>query len=113
VRVPDIARLCHEVNKAYCESLGDHSQVPWDEAPENIKLSAIDGVRFHLGNADSKPSDSHDNWYKFKLADGWRYGLNKDANNKTHPCMCEFSYLPVEQQAKDYIFHAIVKTLGG
>jgi len=113
MKVADIARLCHEVNKAYCESLGDHSQAPWDEAPENIKQSIIDGVRYHLGNEDSEPSDSHDNWLVYKRIDGWVYGEVKDAEKKEHPCMVAFQELPIDQQAKDYIFHAIVKTLGG
>jgi len=113
MRVNDIARLCHEVNRAYCEALGDYSQVEWDKAPAWQQESAVDGVRFHLGKADSLPQDSHDNWYKHKLNDGWQYGSVKDAGAKTHPCMRPFDNLPVEQQAKDYIFHSIVKTLGG
>ena len=31
--VQDIARVAHELNKAYCESMGDHSQPDWDNAP--------------------------------------------------------------------------------
>lgn len=27
--VEDIARVCHEVNRAYCRSIGDDSQVSW------------------------------------------------------------------------------------
>jgi hypothetical protein len=42
----DIARVCHEVNRAYCTSLGDESQLPWDSAPQWQKDSAINGVRF-------------------------------------------------------------------
>lgn len=28
-----VARICHEVNRAYCEALGDTSQVSWEDAP--------------------------------------------------------------------------------
>ena len=42
-----IARVAHEANRAYCLSLGDPSQLPWEEAPDWAKESAIDGVRFH------------------------------------------------------------------
>lgn len=113
VRVNDIARLCHEVNRAYCEALGDDSQPDWDNAPEWQKESAVAGVRFHLGNADSLPRDSHENWLKHKKNDGWTFGVMKDPSIKEHPCMVAFEDLLKEQQAKDYIFHAIVKTLGG
>lgn len=30
--IEQIARVCHEVNRAYCESMGDTSQVPWEDA---------------------------------------------------------------------------------
>ena len=32
--VEEIARVCHNVNKAYCEAIGDDSQVTWEEAPK-------------------------------------------------------------------------------
>ncbi len=35
-----IARVCHEVNKAYCEALGDNSQPTWEDAPEWQRSSA-------------------------------------------------------------------------
>lgn len=30
----DVAQIAHEINKAYCESIGDTSQPSWEEAPE-------------------------------------------------------------------------------
>lgn len=106
-----IAKVCHEVNRAYCEALGDHSQVPWDEAPEWQKVSAIKGVIYHLDHPDSTPADSHIQWLNEKEADGWKYGEIKDVEAKTHPCYVLFEQLPTEQQAKDFIFHAIVNAL--
>lgn len=38
-----IARVAHEVNKAYCEALGDMSQPVWEEAPEWQRASATSG----------------------------------------------------------------------
>lgn len=106
----EIARLCHEANRAYCKALGDDSQVPWESAPPNIQQSAVDGVRFILANDDAPPSASHDNWLKFKVQDGWVYGEVKDAEKKEHPCIVPYNNLPVEQRAKDYIFGAVVRT---
>jgi hypothetical protein len=45
---------------------------------------------------------------KQKLDDGWKYGPVKDPEKKEHPCLVSFSELPKEQQAKDFIFRAIV-----
>ena len=39
-----IAKVCHEVNRAYCMSQGDGSQPRWEDAPDWQKQSAISGV---------------------------------------------------------------------
>ena len=106
-----IAAICHETNRAYCRTLGDITQPPWDEAPEWQKASAVDGVRFHLANAGAPDSASHDNWMAHKLADGWKYGETKDPDAKTHPCLVPFDQLPIEQQRKDGLFAAVVRAL--
>lgn len=105
-----IARVCHEVNRAYCEALGDRSQVAWEDAPDWQISSAIKGVELHL-QRDAGPEASHEAWMAEKAATGWVYGPVKDADAKTHPCMVPFNELPVEQQAKDYLFRAVVHAL--
>ena len=107
----EIAKVCHEANRGYCKALGDDSQLPWDEAPQWAKTSAINGVRFHLDNPNAGPSGSHENWLKEKEKEGWKYGATKDPEKKEHPFFVPYDQLPKEQQAKDYIFTAIVKTL--
>jgi hypothetical protein len=107
----DIAKVCHEVNKAYCEAQGDLSQLTWEDAPSWQVVSAINGVTFILANPDIDASASHENWMKKKLSQGWKYGETKDANQKTHPCLVPYVELPVEQQIKDHIFRSIVLTL--
>lgn len=106
-RVVMIAKACHEANRGYCAALGDTSQLPWNEAPEWQRVSAIKGVEFHL-SGEHGPEASHESWYAEKEADGWVYGPVKDAEKKEHPCMVAYSQLPKEQQAKDYIFRSIV-----
>jgi hypothetical protein len=107
--VSDIARIAHGVNKAYCAFLGDHSQPDWDKAPPWQRESAEQGVRFVLDNLNAGPSAQHDNWMAQKLADGWVYGPVKDPEAKTHPCLVPFEQLPKEQQAKDFLFRAVVE----
>jgi len=102
-----IARLCHEVNRAYCEALGDTSQLSWEQAPQWQRESARMGVDFHL-SGNFGPEASHLSWMSNKLSEGWKYGPVKDADKKEHPCMVPFDQLPKEQQAKDYIFRAVV-----
>lgn len=109
--VEQIAKVCHEVNKAYCEALGDMSQTSWENAPEWQKSSAIAGVEFHVANTNAGPDNSHISWMKQKIEDGWVYGPVKDAEKKQHPCIIPFEMLPNEQKAKDYLFRQVVHSL--
>ncbi len=106
-----IARVAHEVNRAYCASLGDHSQPSWEEAPDWQRKSAITGVEFTIANPDATPSDSHVSWLAEKERDGWKYGPVKDPAKKEHPCFVAYNDLPVEQRTKDYLFQAVVRSL--
>lgn len=106
-----IAPICHQANKAYCESQGDWSQVDWKDAPDWQRQSAINGVQFKLDNPESVPEDSHNSWLKEKEETGWVYGRKKDAEKKEHPCMVPYSELPEFQQKKDALFQAIVTSL--
>lgn len=105
-----IAKTAHEANRALCLSQGDNSQVPFDEAPTNIKASAIDGVVRILDGISKTPEDSHDSWCNFKKADGYVYGEIKDDVAKTHPCLVPYAQLPAEQKVKDAVFFAIVES---
>lgn len=106
-----IAKVAHEINKAFCKSIGDDSQLDWDEAPEWQKSSAVKGVDFHLENPDASPSASHESWMKQKTEEGWVYGPVKDAEKKEHPCYIPYDQLPIEQKSKDYLFKQIVHSL--
>lgn len=111
MNVTDIAQVSHELNKAYCESIGDGSQLPWDEAPEWQRNSAVNGVNFHLENPDASPSASHNSWLKQKEEEGWKYGPVKNPETKEHPCFVPYEELPEYQKAKDYIFRQTVHSL--
>ncbi len=109
--VEQIAMVCHEANRAYCNSIGDYSQPTWENAPDWQKKSAMTGVQYHLDNPNSEACDSHNSWLKEKEQDGWKYGEIKDPEKKEHPCFLPYDQLPVEQQKKDYLFLAIVRAL--
>lgn len=106
-----IARVAHAVNRAYCQALGDTSQLHWNEAPSWQKDSAINGVKFHLDNPDATPADTHESWLAQKLSEGWTWGPVKDPEKKQHPCCCPYNELPSEQRAKDYLFKGVVDVM--
>lgn len=103
-----IAKICHQANKAYCESIGDFSQHSWEAAPFEIKASAVDGVEYRLANPKATPKDMHDNWLATKKEQGWVYGEKKNEELKQHPCMVPYADLPEAQKLKDELFSEIV-----
>lgn len=107
----EIARIAHDVNRAYRCALGEDAGPTWDEAPEWERASVLAGVMFHLSKPWKGPESSHEAWMAHKLAEGWQYGPTKDVEAKTHPCLVPFAELPVAQQAKDFLFRAIVHAL--
>jgi len=108
VDIDQIAKVAHEINAALCLAFGDMTQPSWENAPQWQKDSAMDCVRFYLGNPEAGPGASHDNWLAEKRNDGWRWGEVRDPEAKTHPCMIPFVFLAREQQAKDFLFRQVV-----
>lgn len=107
-RIEQIAKVCHEANRALCENFGDYCQMSWEEADEWQRQSAIKGVEFALANPDASASAQHDAWMRDKLRDGWTVGTKKDALKKTHPCMVPYEQLPFYQRIKDHLFRGVV-----
>ena len=109
--IASIAQVAHEINKAYCEAIGDNSQPEWKDSPDWQKSSVINGVKFHLDNPNANPADSHVSWLKQKEEEGWKYGPVKDVEKKEHPCFMPYDQLPQEQRAKDYLFRQVVHSV--
>lgn len=107
------ARTAHEVNRAYCVSLGDHSQPPWAQAPSWQRDSALAGIRAIKANPAITPAESHAGWFDLKAKDGWVHGATKDPDKKTHPCMVPYDKLPEDQKVKDALFGAVARGVLG
>ena len=112
-KIEQIAQVCHEANRAYCDSIGDFSQLSWPRAADWQRNSAKKGVEFHLEQLErgekTSPAASHVAWMIEKAREGWQYGPVKDHEKKVHPNLVSYEQLPVEQRLKDYIFAAIVE----
>jgi hypothetical protein len=111
LEVLQIAMVCHQANKAWCEANDDNSQKDWHGAEDWQRQSAIMGVEFRLNNPNAGKDSQHNAWMQDKINDGWVYGDVKDAVAKTHPCIVPFEQLPEFQQKKDALFCAIVDSL--
>lgn len=111
MNLKDIAKVCHEANRAYCQTQGDYSQPPWDNAPEWQKNSTLAGVQAIVENPETTPEQQHNLWLAFKAGEGWIYGPEKDVEKKTHPCMKPYGELPAAQRIKDEIFGSVTRIL--
>lgn len=109
-KIETCAHVAHEVNRRYCESIGDYSQVSWYEAPDWQRQSAREGVKNIIADPSFSPEQSHESWMKLKAAEGWTYGDKKDPEAKTHPCMVPYHELPLAQRQKDTLFGAAVRS---
>ena len=109
--IEQIAVVCHEANKAFCTVIGDNSQKSWAESEQWQRDSAIKGVEFAVMHPDAPASQQHDAWLADKAVNGWKYGPAKNATLKEHPCIVPYEKLPLNQQLKDHLFKAIVKSL--
>lgn len=101
--------MAHQINKAFCEFVGDTSQPEWEDAPQWQRDSAVNGVEYHKKNRNCTPAETHANWLAMKEKEGWVYGPVKDVDKKEHPCMLPYEQLPVFQQMKDLLFTAAIK----
>ena len=69
---------------------------------EAIRLVVVDDINNEI---------MHERWVSEKKRLGWKYGEEKDAEKKTHPCIRPFSDLSHSDQKKDDMFIDLVRTL--
>lgn len=105
-----IAVVCHEANRVLQNLNGEkEASRRWDLCDPELQESAVKGVEAALAGAT--PEELHESWVVTKLQQGWTYGPQKNALEKTHPQMVAYEDLPAEQRIKDHLFQAIVQAL--
>jgi hypothetical protein len=63
--------------------------------------SMINAIELFKRNPDITPEKMHENWMKYKLANGWIYGLAKDESQKMHPNLIPWKDLSDVEKKKD------------
>lgn len=104
-----VASVIHEANRQFRLVLGQTPGPHWAEADANLKASAIHGVEKALTGISDE--ELHEEWVRYKAAQGWQYGPMKDPVKLTHPCMVPYADLPEEERRKDRLFRAVVSAL--
>jgi hypothetical protein len=112
MKAEEVARVCHEANRALTYILQDVPvQSDWDLVDIDMRTSSIKGVQFALDNPDVTAEQMHEQWCKERREAGWVYGETKDSVAKTHPALKPFSELHDGVKRKDAVFRAIVQAL--
>lgn len=78
--------------------------VPKPEDTSNVVLS-----KEILDISEIIAKNTHENWAKNKLDDGWIYGKVLDEDKRTHPCLVEYEKLSEED--KDYDRTTAIETI--
>lgn len=111
MKTNDIARVVHEANRAYSQTIFDYSSRPWADTAPEIMNSTITGVEFLLRNPDVSPSLIHEHWVSERKKNGWKWGPRENLETKEHPNMMDYDRLSPEEQVKDRIFIAVIKAI--
>lgn len=110
--VEEIAEVCHEANRTLQRLTFDPlPSPPWSEIEPWQLVASVKGVKAALTGVT--PAELHAAWCRDRAAEGWVYGPVKDVGRREHPCMVEYTALPLAQQAKDAVFLAIVSAMRG
>jgi hypothetical protein len=106
-----IARVCHEVNRVYCDIIGDTPLPPWTDLPIALQGSTLRGVDYVITHPEDTAAEQHAEWMRERLAAGWVHGDVKDSVAKTHPNLVPYEQLSAQQQAKDALFRGVVTAM--
>lgn len=107
--INQIAQECHLKNDELMLANGEvPNSTSWHEMDDHMKDMNIKSVKKALLNPNLTAKDMHDEWMKNKIADGWRYGITKDADQKTHPLIIDFDKMNDIDKLKDQIFIDVV-----
>lgn len=106
-----IAQVMHESMRAWQKANGQDPAPPWGRAPQWMKFSSTESVRWRLANPKARVSAQHEQWLAQKKAAGWKYGRTKNGAKKTHPMMVPYADLPEIEKRKDALVNAIVDSL--
>lgn len=111
------AKTCeavHEAIRALQTAFGEQVLPAWADASPEDRAATLNMVNEIHRTPGITPEKIWSAWAANKVANGWVYGEVKDTGAKTHPCLVDdYSKLSEAQKAKDYVVHAIVRTMFG
>lgn len=70
---------------------------------ENYQPQPIDTLRVQVPReieelTERLARNAHENWARQRMADGWRWGTERDDRRKLHPCLIRYEELPESEK---------------
>lgn len=114
-----IARTVHHANLGWNIGLNDPAPEPGFDIlqywQQEFLLNRVELIEQNLGVLDDEDLAIfiHQVWVDLMTGRGWKPGEKKDpaAAPPTHPCLRDWRELPEEQQVKDIMAIAVVRSL--
>ncbi len=92
------ARICHAMWCAFQMGAGQR----WESEPSSSQIrSQMDGLKEWDRDPSMTPQQNHENWMRFKLAEGWQYGPERNEARRENPCLVDWDDLPSIEREKD------------
>jgi len=80
----------------------------WAERESSFRSQFLGVIERQMGpRRSADPEVLHDDWVRAYEAMGWRYGLERSREAKTHPDMVPFGELEQRERDKDAVFVAL------
>jgi hypothetical protein len=103
-----VARICYMLQYEIQLAMGD-PMPHWDDLPDWMIKGWTDSVRrFELGHT---PEKMHDSWCDFMAENGWRYGPERNGEERTHPMMKPLHQLDKVLIAKSHLVQQTIVLL--
>lgn len=77
--------------------------------PKPIDTSMITLPQEILDIGEKLAKNTHDTWAAQRIAEGWRYGIERNDQKKHHPCLVDYEDLP--ESEKEYDRNTAIETI--
>ena len=99
-QIEQAAQILHNWNRAYCTTIGNPPDQPWEQISDHDRENRQKAIRFLLQHPQASPEDVHHEWARDRTEQGWTLGAVRNEDLKTHPNLVPYGELPAAQRTK-------------
>ena len=99
VRLPDGRRTDRQERAQECHRKETNMKQPY--IPQPIDVSRIELPAAQAPLTEELARNVHEEWAATRIAQGWRFGPERNDARKEHPCLIPYEELPEEERTYD------------